>query len=359
MAIPPVALKRRNHRLLLCEDTRKPDLLALLIESHQDKHIAVVTSGDAAALAVPANVTVLSDDALPEKGAASFDLIISYDLPAAPQRYLERLALADDTALALLGDADRAHLLGIETLLGRAVSQERPEGFAPELPAAPKPKPKARRLPGEKGQAPREKRAEKAPFKKEAGTGQKRMPKASGVSRYIGTDENGKPMFSDKTGERNHRKDGRPHDEESLAAKREWNERRKSASGKKPYDRNSKPAHQDGERNEKTKKFDQKDDRPRRFENKPRSEEERGRKPREEREGKNEYRAKPAYGNKKPFKGDRKEADGKAPFKGNKKPFGGKRPSSAPAVKADDAGKPKRPPRRIKADKFKPNEPKE
>ena len=40
MPIPPVALKRRNHRLLLCEQTRKPALLAHLIETHRDKRIA-------------------------------------------------------------------------------------------------------------------------------------------------------------------------------------------------------------------------------------------------------------------------------------------------------------------------------
>ena len=89
-------------------------------------------------------------------------------------------------------------------------------------------------------------------------------------------------MFSGKTGERNHRHDGKPHTEESLTAKREWEEKRKKNGGKKPYDAKKKPE---------------------------------------------------SKGTKKPY-----EAKGKE--------------NAAPS------DKPKRPVRRIKADKFKPTEPK-
>ena len=124
MQIPPVALKRKQHRLLLCETARKNTLLAQLIETHRDKRIAVVLSGGTVDTVLSGDVVVLTDDALPVVDEASFDLVISYDLPSEPQRYLERLALCEELALTLLGETDRAHLLAIETLLGRAISQE-------------------------------------------------------------------------------------------------------------------------------------------------------------------------------------------------------------------------------------------
>lgn len=330
MPIPPVALKRRNHRLLLCDQTKKPALLAQLIATHQDLRIAVVTAGDAAALSLPGGVAVLTDAALPKENEASFDLVISYDLPAEPQRYLERLALCDDLALTLLGEDDRERLLAVEMLLGRAISQERPDGFAPAVPEQPKHAPKRRQKPG----APQRNDAapKKAPFNKEAKP--PRKPKASGVSRYLGTDENGKPIFSGKTGERNHRKDGKPHTEESLAAKKEWEAKRKQQGGKKPYDANKKPPFK-GE-NDRRKPFDNAGE--------ARS---------------SEGGEKKAYADKKPaFRGEKKPYDAKAPFKGNKKPFGAKGPAKGPKAQDADAAKPKRPPRRIKADAFKPTEPK-
>jgi hypothetical protein len=237
MPIPPVALKRKNHRLLLCTSARKNDLLAKLIGENEGKRIAVAASGNAETISVPESVTLLTDDTLGESSTETFDLLISYDLPADPSVYFARLALAADTALTLFDEAEQPLLLAIETVLGRSISQERIEGFAPELPAAPKPKPRAKRAPESGERKPREERAAKAPFKKEA----KRKPKESGVSRYIGTDENGKPMFSGKTGERNHRYDGKPHTEENLAAKKEWEEKRKKHGGKKPYDAKKKP----------------------------------------------------------------------------------------------------------------------
>jgi superfamily II DNA/RNA helicase len=245
MHIPPVALTRQHHRLLLCMDEKKQDLLAKLIHENEGKRIAVVFADDTDRVYVPENVTVLTDDALSEE---TFELLISYDLPADPAQYLSRLALANETALTIFGETDQKNLLGIETLIGRAISQERPEEYAPELPPQPKPKPRAKRAPEKSERPPREPRPEKAPFKKEARPAAKRKPKESGVSRYIGTDENGKPMFSGKTGERNHRKDGKPHTEESIAAKKEWEEKRKKHGGKKPYDAKKKPPFKGGKK---------------------------------------------------------------------------------------------------------------
>lgn len=245
MHIPPVALKRKQHRLLLCTDANKKDLLAKLIHENEGRRIAVVASDDTDNLYIPENVTLLMDDALSEE---TYDLLISYDLPADPAHYFARLALAGNEALALMGETDQKNLLAIELLLGRTISQERLEEYAPELPPQPKPKPRAKRAPEKSERKPREQRPEKAPFKKEAKPAAKRKPKESGVSRYIGTDENGKPMFSGKTGERNHRYDGKPHTEESIAAKKEWEAKRKKSGGKKPYDAKKKPPFKGGKK---------------------------------------------------------------------------------------------------------------
>jgi len=321
MAIPSVAFKRQNHRLLLCEDARKAELLAQLIAENADRRIMVVTSGDAALLNVPDTVAVLTDDAL--ESAEACDLLISYDLPEAPQRYLARMALAREGALVLLGQADRPRLMGIETLLGRAISQERPEGFAPAETSEPTQRPKRYKKPSARlnGEAA----PKKAPAKAGADAPRKakpaapRKPKASGVSRYIGTDENGKPMFSGKTGERNHRYDGKPHDEESLAAKKEWEAKRKKNGGKKPYDA------------KKNSPFKGENDRRKPFEKtgEPRSSE----------------------------SGEKKAYNKKPDAKGAKKPYSAKKPYDAKKTETP-SDKPKRPVRRIKASALKKEEPK-
>lgn len=253
MTIPPVALKRKHHRLLLCKDTKKKDLLAKLIFENEGKRIAVAVFDDAESIYVPEGIALLMDG---DPCEAAFDLLISYDLPADPQLYFSRLALTEATALTLMGESDQPHLLAIETLLGRAISQERPEGYAPELPAQSAPKLKQKRIAKRDERSPREKRPEKAPFKKNSKPGEKRAPKASGVSRFIGLDENGKPQFTGKTGERNHRHDGKPYDDENLAAKKEWDAKRKKQGGEKSYGTKKKPPYQDGKKPYEAKKGD-------------------------------------------------------------------------------------------------------
>ena len=69
------------------------------------------------------------------------------------------------------------------------------------------------------------------------GTAPSRHPRApqrkKGEARYLGKDENGKPLFSGKSGERNHRHDGTPKsDEEKRSAKRPGGEKKRN--DKKP-----------------------------------------------------------------------------------------------------------------------------
>lgn len=231
MHIPPIAFKRKHHRLLLCTDAKKKDLLAKLLHENEDRRIAVVSVDDSESIYVPESVVLLNDDALPE---ARYDLLIGYDLPLEPEAYFRRLALAGETALTLMSEIDRPNLLGIEAAMGRAITQELILPFAPAAPKEQKPLPKAH---GDKSAKPPQKTGskpfgKKAPFAKDAKPAAKRTPKESGVSRYIGTDENGKPKFAKKPNQRNHRHDGSLHTDESLAAKKAWEERRKKEDGK-------------------------------------------------------------------------------------------------------------------------------
>lgn len=243
MALPPVALKRRNHRLLHCTAPQKNSLLARLVSEHESKRILVITAGDPDYVTLPENVTLLTDATLGEAENGAFDLLISFDLPETPQAYLDRLEKAAELALILLGEADRPHLYGIETRLGRTIIQESIPEFAPQAAQPPKAvrKPAAQRRDDPKGKmpprsdAPREKRDVKAggkrPAKRPDGTKPqpKRVPKASGASRYLGKDENGKPIFSDKPV---NREDG---------GKKPYGKPDASGKGKPAYNRDKKP----------------------------------------------------------------------------------------------------------------------
>lgn len=242
MPIPPIAFKRKNHKLMLCTDAKKKELLAALLQEFEGRRIVVVTIDDAA-LSIPESVTLATDDALPEE---AYDLLIGYDLPERPEAYFKRLGLASETVLSLMSEIDQPRLLAIEAQLGRAITQEVIPRFAPPTEAPKKP-----HQPGKRAK-PFGKPASKPFDKKPAREGKpaaKRQPKESGVSRYVGTDENGKPKFSKNPNQRNHRHDGSPHTEESLAAKKSWEERRKKEGknppegGKKnpPFDKGKKP----------------------------------------------------------------------------------------------------------------------
>lgn len=144
MALTPVALKRRNHRLLHCASKQKNALLARLIREHTGKNILVITAGDASAVSPHENVTVLTDATLDEAEGRTFELLISFDLPETPQDYMLRLGKTSGLALILLDEEDRPRLYGIETLLGRTIIQENVPEFAPKAEDEVKKRPKHR-----------------------------------------------------------------------------------------------------------------------------------------------------------------------------------------------------------------------
>lgn len=332
------ALKRQNHRIHPCTGARKNDLLNHLIGQYAGKSILIVAAGDLAQLNTPENADVIltTDLLLAQSPELKCDVVISYNLPDKAIIYMSRFARAREYALILLGAEDQKLLYPIETLLGRTITQEAISGFEPDFGIAveqkSKEEAKARReerevkaqssskdrlkAPGrdnkmrpsdkndrrpdfkrdERG-GKEETRPVKKPFsedKKQGGFGKK-----SAKPRFIGKDENGKPIFEGKTRERNHYHDGTPRSDAEKAART-------------PY--SSKP------------KFfgnDKKDS------DKPR-------------EDKKPYE-------KKPFDKDKKPYEGKKPYDKSAKPS-----SNRPKPVQSEPAAPKRPPRRINVKSLKP-----
>ena len=254
------ALKRHNHRVHPCLDDKKEELLKVLIEKNHDKKIIVVTSAKTELTSELENVSILSDEELLTNKELRCEMLISYDLPSKAIIYMARLAHTETFALALVTESQEKLLHPIETLVGRTIMQENMEGFSPERvekqaqpskkdfapreERAPRKDFKSDKKPWDKDKKdynsdrkPREDRGDKKPwdkdkkeFKSDKKTWDKdkkdynsdrkpredrgeRKPwdkKDKEESRYIGKDENGKSIFSGKSGERNHRYDGTP-----------------------------------------------------------------------------------------------------------------------------------------------------
>ncbi len=136
MTLPPVALKRKNHRLLLCEEHKKQDLLTKLIFENAGRSIAVIVHDEDESVYVPEEATLFQESEAAPEGA--FDLLITYDLPEEAQEYFNRLSMAKTDAVCLFDPAEQHRLLAIETALGRSIKQEYQEGYSPR-PAQPSP----------------------------------------------------------------------------------------------------------------------------------------------------------------------------------------------------------------------------
>lgn len=136
MTLPPVALKRKNHRLLLCEEHKKQDLLTKLIFENAGRSIAVVVHDEDESIYVPEEATLFQDsEATPD---TVFDLLITYDLPTEAEEYFNYLSMAKTEALCLFDPSEQSRLLAIETALGRSIKQEYQEEYSPKPSASAK-----------------------------------------------------------------------------------------------------------------------------------------------------------------------------------------------------------------------------
>jgi ATP-dependent RNA helicase RhlE len=212
MSSTTLSVKRQNHRVHPCAPERKAELLNVLLARHAGEKVLIVTAGEPQTLQEFAGetVTVTGDRQLENLSKETYDLLVSYDLPANAADYLVRLALVKTSAAILLDPAEQSRLYPIETLLGRTLMQETIAGFEPETPAAPE------RRSGRSGTDDSRRKARRG---------------GSSADRKGGG--NRKPRSSAKTGQRNHRYDGTPKGDEE---KRRDGDTKKREGKARPYD---------------------------------------------------------------------------------------------------------------------------
>jgi len=248
-------IKPNNHRVLPCPNDKKLSLVNKLISDNRESKIIVVTSTDAKSVEdflqnensqALENVQVLDDRTLIKDESLTCDLLISLDVPGKAVIYMARLSHTTAKALLLINETEQKLLYPIETLLGRVIKQDIIEGFEYEVkevpykdPRAPKkmtqsqikeeakkrydkvtgePKPKREYSDDKKDFKKDFKRDDKKDFKKDfnkSGDSDKAdrwAKKEKAPNKYLGKDENGKAIFSGKSGDRNHRHDGSQRD---------------------------------------------------------------------------------------------------------------------------------------------------
>ena len=233
MSNPTPALKRHNHRVHPCKDDKKEELLKFLLEKNKDKKIIVVTATKTELTTTQENVSIVSDEELLAQPELKCNMIISFNLPLKAIKYMQRIAHTDTYALLLINPSEEKIIHPIETLIGRTIMQEDVEGFSEvreeEKQAQPTQKdfdPREERKqkflsrdekPEYKEKKPYSKddRGERKPYSKDDRSNNKgdRKPwekKERKESKYLGKDENGKAIFSGKSGDRNHSYDGTP-----------------------------------------------------------------------------------------------------------------------------------------------------
>ncbi|MDA7817958.1 hypothetical protein N9A28_07195 [Sulfurimonas sp.] len=220
MPVKQISIKHNKHYVHPCPIDKKLSLLNLLIEKYSDMEILVVRANslDVIKEAVTAeNVTILSDDEL-KNSEKTYELLISFDLPATPALYINRLFKPTEMALILLDVKEQKKLYPIETVLKRVIKQEVIEGFEydedPKLKVAYKgvEKPKEYEFKKTYEEQPKKEKRPRA-------EGEKWDKKEKAENKFLGKDENGKALFSGKSGERNHRFDGKPKDKYSKPTK--------------------------------------------------------------------------------------------------------------------------------------------
>ncbi|MEA1893081.1 MAG: hypothetical protein U9N33_10295 [Campylobacterota bacterium] len=221
-------IKPTNHTIHPCPNDKKLALLKELISQNNSEDIIVVASVDAIGIAdslKELSVKVLDDKTLIKDKELTCSLLISYDLPLKAVIYMARLSHTTLKAIMLVNETEQKLLYPIETLLGRVIKQESVAGFEYDVkekpaidPKAPKKLSKekikeiAKKNYDEKVDTPKPKREYKKDAKRDDEKAKQWEKKKKAPNKFLGKDENGKAIFSGKSGERNHRYDGTPRD---------------------------------------------------------------------------------------------------------------------------------------------------
>lgn len=222
-------IKPNNHRVYPCTQERKIELIKKIVEENKNFSVVVACSKDAQSIAKSLDntqITVIEDREFVTSDAM-YDLLISYDMPIKALVYPARVAKITKKAILLLEESDQAMLHSIEMLLGRAIKQEVIEGFGfieekkPQELQQP-----IRKMSKDKIKEVAKKRYEaktqdtpKEENKKVHTTPEKWQKKKKAPNKFLGYDENGKAKFSGKSGERNHRYDGKPKEFSNTSRK--------------------------------------------------------------------------------------------------------------------------------------------
>jgi len=239
MSSSTITVKPANHIIYQCPQEKKVALVDKIIEENKKLTIVVVCSSDVYVLKeslASKDVRVIEDRELVKEKELACDFIISYDMPIKAIVYMARVSKATKKAVMLLDESEQKGVHSIETLLGRAIKQEMVEGFMYEVPEKREENPhKKKPLTKEQISEIAKKRhedatKEKPKFEKKRDdfkkgdkkefSKEKRKPssddkwakKKKAPNKFLGKDENGKAIFSGKSGERNHRYDGTPRD---------------------------------------------------------------------------------------------------------------------------------------------------
>jgi len=224
-------LKPNNHRIHPCPNDKKLSLVKELISKNINKDIIIVTSGDTKTIEDSIEsidgVKVLDDKSLIKDDTLKCELLISFDLPSKAVIYMARIAHTTSHAILLLNKSEQNLLYPIETLLGRAIKQDIVEGFEYESDEVKTEKyPAKKPLTKDQIKEVAKKRyedstqeAEKKPYDKTKSKDERWDKKKKESNKFLGKDENGKAIFSGKSGDRNHRYDGTPRDKHETPKK--------------------------------------------------------------------------------------------------------------------------------------------
>lgn len=244
MSNQQLTIKPNNHRIFQCPSQKKLELLNKIISEHKELNILVACSKEPQTIIDALDnktIKVIEDRELIKDKELTCEFLLSFDLPIKNIVYMARVAKATKKAVMLLDETEQKELYQIERLLGRALKQEVIEGFA--YPQAPKKeetygkkpltkeqiKEVAKQRYEAKTQEPKEKDFDKKPKRdygdeekksydkhgqknnfKKSDSDDKWAKKKKSPNKFLGKDENGKAIFSGKSGDRNHHYNGTP-----------------------------------------------------------------------------------------------------------------------------------------------------
>ena len=228
MPADTISIKPNNHRIYQCPNDKKIELLNKIIQENNNEDILVVCSNEPEALKEKLqnqDIKVIQDRELVQDKDLQCDFLISYDMPIKAIVYMARVSKAMKKAVMLLDESEQNALHAIETLLGRTIKQDRIEGFEyPQKESKNTNEPKRKKLSKDEIKEVAKKRYEsstqekpkfdkpKRDFRNDDKKDDKWAKKKKSPNKFLGKDENGKAIFSGKSGERNHRYDGTPRD---------------------------------------------------------------------------------------------------------------------------------------------------